>query len=185
MNRNVFRYKGFALEKLAHQEDISLFDCGDTDLNNYFHKDCVLYRLELMTQTYCFYREDSTPSESLAIVDFCNDSLARNFIPNSARRKINHNKRGYRSFPALKITRLGVNKKSQGCGVGSILLDAIKLFFITDNRSGCRFLTLDAYRQAQGFYEKNGFITAQLPEDDENIESPTIPMFFDLARIMV
>lgn len=184
-SRNQIIHDGWILEKLQCHDDIATFDCGDQDLNEYFRHDSLLYRQELLTQTYCFYQQGVFQREAAALIDFCNDSLARDLIPNRDRRKINHNKRGYRSFPALKITRLGVDKRHQGMNVGSKLLYMVKLFFVTDNRSGCRFLTVDAYREARGFYEKNGFTPAQLPEDEEDPQSPTIPMFFDLHRIIV
>lgn len=31
-------------------------------------------------------------------------------------------------------------------------------YFIIDNKTGCRFITVDAYRNAIPFYEKNGFL---------------------------
>ena len=183
-SRNCFEFFGFTLEKLQCHGDIAAFDCGDDDLNEYFRKDSIRYRSELMTQTYCFYQNGRSQAECAALIDFCNDSLARMHIPNGSRRKINHQKRGYQSFPALKITRLGIDVEFHGKGIGTHLLNAVKSFFISDNRSGCRFLTLDAYRSARGFYEKNGFLAAQLPEDEHDPASPTIPMFFDLRRII-
>lgn len=182
-SRNRFPHDGFVLEKLQCHDDIAAFDCGDEDLNEYFRKDSIAYRSELMTQTYCFFRETTEQDNALAVIDFCNDSLARNFIPNSSKRQINHNKRGYKSFPALKITRLGVDANMHGMHIGSLLLDTVKLFFVTDNRTGCRFLTVDAYRDAKSFYEKNGFVVALLPGEEENSDSPTIPMFYDLRRV--
>lgn len=181
-SRNRFQHDGFILEKLRCHDDIAAFDCGDDDLNEYFRKDSIAYRSELMTQTYCFLRENTEQNNALAIIDFCNDSLARNFISKSNQRKINHNKRGYKAFPALKITRLGVDVSMHGNRIGSVLLDMVKLFFVTDNRTGCRFLTVDAYRNAKGFYEKNNFVAALLPEEDQS-DSQTIPMFYDLHRI--
>ena len=86
--------------------------------------------------------------------------------PTNAAEKINHRKRGYRSFPALKITRLGVDISMHGKHIGSRLLDSVKLFFLTDNRTGCRFLTVDAYREAKVFYENNGFVAAELPGEE-------------------
>ncbi|MDR0932213.1 MAG: GNAT family N-acetyltransferase [Victivallales bacterium] len=47
----------------------------------------------------------------------------------------------------------------------------------------CRFLTVDAYREARGFYEKNGFVIAELPNEETNANSMTIPMFYDLRRV--
>ena len=70
-----------------------------------------------------------------------------------------------------------------GMHIGSRLLDTVKLFFITDNRTGCRFLTVDAYRNAKGFYENNGFVAAELPGEEADSDSQTIPMFYDLQRV--
>ena len=50
-------------------------------------------------------------------------------------------------------------------------------YFIIDNKTGCRFITVDAYRSAIPFYEKNGF----LPLQEEDDGSPTRLMYFDLA----
>jgi hypothetical protein len=50
------------------------------------------------------------------------------------------------------------------------------------NNSACRFLTVDAYKDAVSFYEKNGFRkmvnASEIPE-----ESPTIPLYLDLKQI--
>ncbi len=98
-------------------------------------------------------------------------------------RRISFTKRGYRTYPAIKITRLGVNAMVHGKKIGSQLLDLVKEFFTTDNRSGCRFITVDAYREAVAFYEKNGFVVAKTVEDEEDRRASTIAMFFDLKRI--
>jgi hypothetical protein len=76
-----------------------------------------------------------------------------------------------------------VSKEYKGQKLGSLVLNLLKRFFVTNNNSGCRFFTLDAYREAKDFYLKNNFIPALLQEDDENPKSPTIPMYFDLKRI--
>ena len=148
--RNRFELNGFVLEKLEDPDTIEAFDCGDDDLNEYFHKDCKNYAKELLTQTYCFHRVSDSQCESLALVDFCNDALSRDLLGNKSKRNINHRKRGYRAFPAVKITRLGVEKSAHGMRVGQCLIQAIKHFFLTDNRCGCRFITVDAYACAKG-----------------------------------
>jgi len=50
-------------------------------------------------------------------------------------------------------------------------------YFIIDNKTGCRFITVDAYRNAIPFYEKNGFLPLQVKDEGEH----TRLMFFDLA----
>lgn len=63
----------------------------------------------------------------------------------------------YRSYPAVKIGRLAVHSDYQKNGFGSQLLDYIKGMFITHNRTGCQYITVDAYKDSLRFYEKNGF----------------------------
>ena len=52
-------------------------------------------------------------------------------------------------------------------GIGSYLIWALKMLFLTDNRTGCRFITVDAYNKSAvtEFYEKNDF--EFLTEDDK------------------
>ena len=90
-------------------------------------------------------------------------------------------KRKYSFFPAVKITRLGVSLQFQKRGIGSLLLDTVKKFFTTENRTGCRFLLVDAYKDAVPFYERNGFqrLYVKKPETRR-----TLPLFFDLKSIM-
>lgn len=76
------------------------------------------------------------------------------------------NEKRLKSYPAIKICRLGIDKSVQGKQIGTFLLDFVGTLFMTDNKSGCRFLTVDAYAQAIPFYLKNDF--AFLSSDDED-----------------
>ena len=67
----------------------------------------------------------------------------------------------------------------KGLFVGTFLLNFIKSYFIIDNKTGCRFLTVDAYANAVPFYFKNGFIPL-----NEDADSDTRLLFFDLATIV-
>ena len=68
----------------------------------------------------------------------------------------------------------------KGLFVGTFLLNFIKSYFIIDNKTGCRFLTVDAYANAVPFYFKNGFI----PSNEDDADSDTRLLFFDLATIV-
>ena len=68
----------------------------------------------------------------------------------------------------------------KGLFVGTFLLNFIKSYFIIDNKTGCRFLTVDAYANAVPFYFKNGFI----PLNEDDADSDTRLLFFDLATIV-
>jgi hypothetical protein len=64
-------------------------------------------------------------------------------------------------------------------GVGQYLLSLIKSSMIVDQKSGCRFITVDAYNDAIAFYQKNGFVML----NEFQKERRTQPMFFDLAQL--
>ena len=75
-SRNQFEYQGFVLEKLLPAGVDFRFDCGDNDLNAYFHEDSEQYRRSLLTQTYCFHSIEETQSHNLALIDVFNDALS-------------------------------------------------------------------------------------------------------------
>ena len=75
-------------------------------------------------------------------------------------------------LPCRLIGRLGVNKSFQGKGlkIGRQVVNFIKLWFLDDNnKTGCRFLVVDAYNKPEvlSFYEQNGFKYLYATEDDE------------------
>jgi hypothetical protein len=54
--------------------------------------------------------------------------------------------------------------------VGRQILNFIKLWFLDDdNKTGCRFLVVDAYNKPEvlSFYERNGFKYLYATEEDE------------------
>lgn len=122
-----------------------------------------------------------------------NDSIKTTYLESSTKnrinRKIENPKRG-RSYPATLIGRIGINAEFQGMNVGSQLLGFIKDWFrAEDNKTGCRFLVVDAYNlpQTLNFYTKNGF--KFLHKDDAEEKSyyhvfddfiSTRLMYFDL-----
>ncbi|MCD8184166.1 MAG: GNAT family N-acetyltransferase [Bacteroides sp.] len=67
----------------------------------------------------------------------------------------------------------------KGKAIGSFLLDFVKSYFIEDNKTGCRFVTVDAYANAVPFYLKNGFT----PLTDNDQDDPTRLLYFDLGDI--
>ena len=64
-----------------------------------------------------------------------------------------------RRFPGVLIGRLGVSQEFQGKEIGTELMDFIKSWFVDSNKTGCRFLIVDAYndRNTLNYYESNGF----------------------------
>ncbi len=152
----------------------SSFSCGDADLDDFFAKDAFHYDVELLGRTYAWVNAKDT-TEILGLVTLANDSIKTGRLPSSVRnrlqRGITNQKRG-RSYPAVLIGRLGVSSECRGKGmsVGSQILDYLKDWFrSSDNKTGCRFIVVDAYNNPQTlhFYEKNGFKPLYKTEQDE------------------
>ncbi len=94
---------------------------------------------------------------------------------------INNNKRGYRSMPALKLGRLGVCDSYKNRGIGTAILDFLKIYALNQNeKCGCKFLTVDAYGASIDFYLKNDFEFMTTKDG----AAPTRQMYFDLARFL-
>lgn len=172
----------FHLLRLAHDYSIKAFDCDDSDLNEFLLKDSCPQLGELFSVTYLL--EEKGKNKTVAFFTLVNDKIkledakSKSFWKSRIGKKIPHNKRR-RDYPAVKIGRLGVDKDYKGKRIGTLILDYIKIWFIEKNKTGCRFVTVDAYVKSLGFYEKNGF--DYLTDKDEKEE--TRLMFFDLKRI--
>ena len=165
--------------RLSPEKDILPFDCGDADLNEFLSVDAKNYLQELLAVTYIIESQE----DIVAFFSVLNDKILyeqvnKNNLWNKIRKNIPHAKH-YKSYPAVKLGRLAVNLPYQQKHLGTVLLDYIKVFFIEGNKTGCRFITVDAYRQSLAFYEKNGF--KYLTEEDKDAD--TRLMYYDLATL--
>ena len=61
----------------------------------------------------------------------------------------------------------------------AFIMKFIKTYFVTYNKTGCRFLTVDAYYEAIPFYQKNGFI----PLNEADAHDKTRLLYFDLNDV--
>ena len=170
------------------------FNCGNEDLDDFFLNDAKKYADELMGKTYCWVTENK-PHKIVAQFTLANDSIKTTYLESSTKNKLNRSiqnpKRG-RSYPAALIGRIGINKEFQGKELGSQLIRFIKDWFrAEDNKTGCRFLVVDAYNDPRTlkFYEKNGFKFLHKTEDEEKqyflLDDEIITtrlMYFDLKN---
>ena len=161
------------------ERDIA-FNCGDADLNEFFFKDSRLGCKELVSVTYALIESGRT----LAFFSVSNDAVKRELMSGSAFkrlcRKVEPGKR-YSTLPAVKIGRLATSVEFQGSRVGTQIIDFIKFWFTRDNKTGCRFIIVDAYNSERtvNFYLKNGF-SFLLTNDKKD---KTRLMIFDLKTI--
>ena len=149
-----------------------------------------------MGKTYAFVDADAL-RDIVCAFTVSNASIFTNYLPNARKKQIGKNlpweKRDL-IYPAVLIGRLGVNNSFKKKRVGSELLDYIKHWFVDpDNKTGCRYLVVDAYNQPVplAFYEANGFkymFSSELQECEyRKIESVaklhTRMMYFDFRPI--
>ena len=169
----------FSIYKLSENETVESFDCGDADLNDFILTDAPLYRKEKLAVTYTVL-EKNNRNKVVAFFSLSNDRISLSDFDNKTKynrfsRRFNNHKR-LKSYPAAKIGRLAVETSMKGENLGSYLLKFIKRYFTADNKTGCRFITVDAYAAAIPFYLHNGFV----PLNDEDADEPTRLLYFDL-----
>lgn len=175
-------YSKIRIRKLKTSETITNFDCGDDDLNGFIIEEAVFYRKALLAVTYIV--EDGTTGKMLAYFSLANDRVSLSDFENKTefnrfRKKRFVNEKRLRSYPAAKVCRLAVDNSARNLHIGTHLIEFIKSYFITNNKTGCRFLTVDAYNAAIPFYLKNGFV----PLNDDDADKTTRLLFYDLKDI--
>lgn len=168
----------YRLIRLTPDHKIKPFDCGDQDLNDFLHTDAHNFHQELIAVTYIIEDDANT----IAFFSVLNDKISikecknKTNFDNIIKDRFPGTKQ-FSSYPSVKIGRLGVDCKFQRKGLGADILYYIKYLFINNNKTGCRFITVDAYKKSLAFYEKNDF--DYLTEKD--LSDHTRLMFFDLS----
>ena len=163
-------------------ENLKPFDCGDKDLNDFLLSDARLYNEQFLANT--FVLEDD--NETVAYYSLLNDKISQTTLSKNLWRKLRKSiphEKHLGSYPAVKIGRLAVSKSYRGMDIGTKLVGAIMRLFISQHgHSACRFLTVDAYKDAVTFYEKNGF--KKMVNDSELPENAlTVPLYLDLKQV--
>lgn len=150
------------------------FTCGnDEDMDEFFREDAVDYTYFKMGKSYCF-RLDADPKQVIACFTVSNDSLRIYDLPSSRKKAmwdITNREKMLSRYPGVLIGRLAVNIDYARRGIGSQILDFIKMWFdAPDNKTACRFVIVDAKNEPEvlTFYQKNGFeylFTTEFQED--------------------
>ena len=168
------------LVRLVELEKVKPFDCGDNDLNGFFYDDALYYHKEMIASTFVMEDDDVT----IAYFSLLNDKISQTTIARNLWRKLRKalpHEKHLGSYPAVKIGRLAVSMTYKGQGIGTDIVSAVKQMLINNHSiSACRFLTVDAYKEAYPFYIKNGF--KPLVNDMEE-DTFTIPMYYDLKEL--
>ena len=139
-------------QPLDHSKhDLSQFDCGHDDLNGFLKNDCTQHLEKKISGTKLALYEG-------AIVGYI--TLLADAIILHAEELGDF---PFKQVPALKIGRLGVEKKCQGQKIGTALMKyALGVAFrMNESGVGCRFLTVDSDPKAVDFYAGLGFVMSR------------------------
>ena len=178
---------------LSEEQFISDFDCGNADLNDFFNRDAILYKRQMLSRTYFFRHKNS--GKVVCAFSFSASSIKTADLPGSRRKKVREyvpREKSLKSSPGILIGRMGVSSEFSGQGAGSQLIDIIKDFCIFRFPDFVRFLLVDAYNEPAviGFYQKNQFTAVFSTEEQEKKsyqQPPAEPlqtryMFYDLIK---
>ena len=187
--------------------NIMPFSCGekkeDKDLTDFFLNDSMAFRRNLLGKTYVVMLREANKeivkrrvvafftlsNDSIRITNKFNEDNKKSFLEYTGLEG-----KSLKRFPCVLLGRLGTDIHFQSEGYGSALMELIKLMFTDSNKTGCRFIIVDALNRERTlkYYDKNNFHF--LIEDEEkeakymNIGKGSLPlrtrlMYFDLLNL--
>ena len=164
--------QNYYFETLSEDHDLSDFDCGDEDLNDFLKNDA----LNLQNSNLNVTKLVMCDGKIIGFVSLLTDALILKKINDENLKVKIKGKLGVKSkntnVPAVKIGRFALDKKFSGKGLGSHILRNIlhNLKFIAENNIGFKFIVVEGYAKAFNFYVlKNGF--ENLKKDDEKVKN--------------
>lgn len=167
------------LVPLTPDYELTAFDCGDEQLNDFLFEDAKP-SLELRIANTFILEDDGR-----IVAYFCllNDKVSKDENIGSRWKKIRVNfpkSKQFRSYPTVKIGRFAVSVDYRGRNFGTGLMALLKdLLYDQPAHSAFRYITVDAYLSAVPFYEKNGFVHLTKKDEDEH----TRLMFYDMKEM--
>jgi hypothetical protein len=153
-------------------EDKDSFSCKSEEITDFFNNKAINYNEELLGRSYCFILE----KDILCAFTVSNTSLLVGNIPKKIRNKINRSiphEKQRNQYPAVLIGEFAINKKFCGSKNGSFLSDDLMCFikgwFTVENKTGCRFVLVDALNNEKvlDFYKRNQFLFLFSSEKEE------------------
>jgi len=161
----------YTLSPLLNTDDLTNFDCGDDDLNDFLKNDARDNQIKWLSATRILHDNENIVGYFTLIADTIN------------RERIDEHDRvagyTYSKYSCIKLARLAVDRRYQNQGVGKELM--IYVFAIARkivSFEGGKFLTVDAKNSAVGFYKKFGFVPVR-----SNTNAETVPMYADFPHV--
>jgi GNAT superfamily N-acetyltransferase len=151
----------FLSEQLNDGHDLSRFDCGRSELNDWLRNRALHSRAMGTARTFVWV-EESTASV-VAYYAVAPHLVQRAVLPSAVGRGSPD------QIPALLLARLALRTDYHGRGLGGqLLIDALELIVVSARRVGGRLIVVDAIDdRAKAFYEHHGF--ERLPDREDRL----------------
>lgn len=144
---------GLFFGKLKEGDDVSNFNCGNDNTNEFLHDDALEYQKNNLAITFLLIDDSDKIIGyiSLAMGGIKSDNpVVFRDLPDVDVSKI----------PVLKIAQLAICEEKQGRYLGKLLIDAaINIADKLKASIGCKYVNLDSYPDKVGYYENLGFET--------------------------
>lgn len=183
----------YYFETLNENHDLSDFDCGDEELNDFLKNDALSQQSGKLNVTKLAICDDKIVGYVSILTDaLIFKNIREENVSSEIKEKL-HLSSNNRSIPAVKIGRIAIDKKFSGKSLGTPILRNVLLNFkrISDNEVGFRFIIVEGYAKSFKFYTvKNSFVNLKDDGQIKNIDfiSKRNPkkkfyLYFDLKNI--
>lgn len=152
----------------------------DRDLDEFIQQDAERHFRDRIAVTYRLTGMADETQSAIGFATLQNDAIVASGKEDLEGIRLEY---PYRSYPAVKIGRFGIHADFQRNNFGSLFLYMINCLLTNGNRTGCRYITVDARRDKENdvdvrpFYAKNGY----RPLPCRPPTSRYVPMYFDLT----
>ena len=138
-------------EPFTEAHDVSLFDCGNDELNRFLRRHALNNQRNQSARTYVALRGEA---RVVAYYTLAAASAEFDFVPARIAKGLGHH-----PIPLTLLARLGVDLTEQGAGMGAGLLkDAIRRFLQAQSIIAARAMVVHAKDdRASAFYRHFGF----------------------------
>jgi GNAT superfamily N-acetyltransferase len=141
------------LERLDARHDVSTFECGNEELDNWLRRHALAAQQMDSARTFLLVRNDR-------VVGYVSLTVGSVLRADAPARLV----RGLPAYPIgmVLLARLAVDRSEQGKGLGALLLaEALRKAVAAGEAAAARLVVVDAIDDAAvRFYERFGFIAA-------------------------
>ena len=165
------------IRPLAKDDDRSGFSCGQPDLDRFFEHYAGQNQFKLhLAVTYVAVVE----ARIVGFATVAASSVERASVPSDRLRK----RLPAYPIPVLRLSRLGVDLRAQGLGIGKALLRQVLALAVEQrDRLGCVGIVTDSKPDAVSFYEGLGFVAIEGVREGL-LHGEPLPMFLAIDTIV-